>query len=295
MTMSRSTRFILLPFRIIPLGARKKFFRALFLLFYHISARHRLITLLNLLRAFPEKGTGEIGILARNVFRHMGTVAAEFFEIPAYRKGELPPGVAFTGREHYDNAMAKGKGCIIFTGHLGNWELMAASMGFVGVYGNVVYRRLDNPVLENVVLWFRTFTGHRMIPKGGATKTLISLLKDNQMVAVLIDQNVAWREGVFVDFFGRPAATTRGVAAFALETGAAVLPIVNFRLGDGTYQVVMGEEIPLIRTGNRDRDLIENTQAYTTVLEHYIRRYPDQWFWPHQRWKTKPYEAAIEK
>jgi len=291
MNMSRSTRFILLSFRVIPLGARKKFFRALFLLFYHISARHRLITLLNLLRAFPEKGAGEIGMLARNVFRHMGTVAAEFFEIPAYRKGELPPGVAFTGREHFENAMAKGKGCIFFTGHLGNWELMAASMGFIGIYGNIVYRKLDNPVLENVVLWFRTFTGHRMVPKGGASKALLSLLRGNQMVAVLMDQNVAWREGVFVDFFGRPAATTRGIAAFALETGAAVLPIVNFRLGDGTYRIVMGEEIPLIQTGNRERDILENTQAYTAVLERYIRRYPDQWFWPHQRWKTKPYEA----
>lgn len=294
MNMSRSTRFILLTFRVLPLGARKKFFRALFLLFYHFSARHRLITLLNLLRAFPEKGAGEIGTLARNVFRHMGTVAAEFFEIPTYRKDELPPGVKFEGWKHYDNAMAKGKGCIFFTGHLGNWELMAAAMGFIGIYGNIVYRKLDNPVLEDLVLWFRTFTGHRMVPKGGASKTLVSLLRENKMVAVLMDQNVAWREGVFVDFFGRPAATTRGIALFALETGAAVLPIVNFRQEDGTYRIVMGEALPLIRTGNRERDILENTQAYSAILEHYIRRYPDQWFWPHQRWKTKPYEA-IEK
>jgi KDO2-lipid IV(A) lauroyltransferase len=294
MNMSRSTRFILLTFRVLPLGARKKFFRALLLLFYHFSARHRLITLLNLLRAFPEKGAGEIGMLARNVFRHMGTVAAEFFEIPTYRKDELPPGVKFEGWKHYEKAMARGKGCIFFTGHLGNWELMAAAMGFIGIYGNIVYRKLDNPVLEDLVLWFRTFTGHRMVPKGGASKTLVSLLRENKMVAVLMDQNVAWREGVFVDFFGRPAATTRGIALIALETDAAVLPIVNFRLEDGTYRIIMGEEVPLIRTGNRERDILENTQAYSAILEHYIRRYPDQWFWPHQRWKTKPYEA-IEK
>jgi KDO2-lipid IV(A) lauroyltransferase len=294
MNMSRSTRFILLTFRVLPLGARKKFFRALLLLFYHFSARHRLITLLNLLRAFPEKGAGEIGTLARNVFRHMGTVAAEFFEIPTYRKDELPPGVKFEGWKHYEKAMARGKGCIFFTGHLGNWELMAAAMGFIGIYGNIVYRKLDNPVLEDLVLWFRTFTGHRMVPKGGASKTLVSLLRENKMVAVLMDQNVAWREGVFVDFFGRPAATTRGIALFALETDASVLPIVNFRLEDGTYRIIMGEEVPLIRTGNRERDILENTQAYSAILEHYIRRYPDQWFWPHQRWKTKPYEA-IEK
>lgn len=291
MIMTRSTRFILLTFRVLPLPARKKFFRALFLLYYRFSSRHRLITLHNLLRAFPEKGTGEISRIGRSVFRNMGTVVAEFFEIPTYRPGELPPGVIFTGREHYENALARGKGCLFFTGHLGNWELMSVAIGYVGIHTNIVYRRLDNPVLENVVLWFRSITGHRMIPKGGASESIRSLLRNNQAVAILMDQNVARREGVFVNFFGRPAATTRGVAGFALETGAAVVPAINVRQADGTYHIIMGPEIPVTRTGDRERDLVENTQAFTSYLEAFIRQYPDQWFWPHQRWKTKPYEV----
>jgi len=250
-----------------------------------------LITLHNLLRSFPEKGTGEISRIGRNVFRNIGTMAAEFFEIPTYRRGELPRGVTLTGRDHYENALARGKGCLFFTGHIGNWELLAAVLGFADIHTNIVYRRLDNPVLEDLVLWFRSFTGHQMIPKGGASKVILSLLRKNGTVAILIDQNVAWREGVFVNFFGRPAATTRGVAGLALDTGAAVIPVVNIRQADGTYHVIMGPEIPLIRTGDRERDLVENTQAFTSCLETYIRRYPDQWFWPHQRWKTKPYQV----
>lgn len=291
MTMSRATRFILVTFRVLPLPARKKFFRALFVLFYQFSPRHRLITLHNLLRAFPEKGAGEISIIARNVFRNIGTAVAEFFQIPTFRRGELPPGVALTGWENYEKALARGKGCLFFTGHMGNWELMAVSMGFVGVRASIVYRRLDNPVLEDLVLWFRSITGHRMVPKGDAARTLLSLLRKNGTAAILIDQNVAPHEGVFVNFFGRPAATTRAVASLALHTGAAVLPIVNVRLEDGTYRIVMGEEIPLTRTKDRKRDILENTRACTSFLETYIRRYPDQWFWPHQRWKTKPHQA----
>jgi len=291
MTMSRSTRFILFTFRVLPLPARKKFFRALFILFYQFSPRHRLITLHNLLRAFPEKGAGEISVIARNVFRNIGTAVAEFFEITTFRKGELPPGVQLTGRENYEQALARGKGCLFFTGHLGNWELMAVSMGFIGVHADIVYRKLDNPVLEDLVLWFRSITGHRMVPKGDAARTLLSHLRKNGTAAILIDQNASLREGVFVNFFGRPAATNRGVASLALHTGAAVLPAVNIRLADGTYRIILGQEIHLTRTGDRERDILVNTQAFTSFLESCIRRYPDQWFWPHQRWKTKPYEA----
>jgi KDO2-lipid IV(A) lauroyltransferase len=98
---------------------------------------------------------------------------------------------------------------------------------------------------------------------------------------------VAWQEGVFVDYFGRLAATTNGMALLALHTGAPAIPCALVRLENGNYKLLIGEEAELIRTEDRDADIIANTQNFTRVVEDMVRRYPDQWLWVHQRWKTK--------
>jgi KDO2-lipid IV(A) lauroyltransferase len=118
-------------------------------------------------------------------------------------------------------------------------------------------------------------------------RPIIRHLKKNGIVGLMIDQNMAWQEGVFVDFFGRPAATSNGLALLALHTGAPVIPGMTVRGGDGKYKLIIGEEVEIIRTGDRDRDVIMNTQKFTRIVEEMVRRYPDQWFWVHQRWKTK--------
>jgi KDO2-lipid IV(A) lauroyltransferase len=116
-------------------------------------------------------------------------------------------------------------------------------------------------------------------------------LKNNGVLGILIDQNVASYEGVFVDFFGRPACTTDGLALLALHTKAPVLPGYMVRLADGKYRLVIGEEVPVVQTGDRDADIAINTQNFTRIIENMIRQYPDQWLWVHQRWKTKPWQA----
>jgi KDO2-lipid IV(A) lauroyltransferase len=119
-------------------------------------------------------------------------------------------------------------------------------------------------------------------------RAMIRSLKRNEIVGILIDQNVAWYEGVFVDYFGRPACTTDGLALLALHTGAPVLPGYIVRLHDGRYRLVIGPEVEVTRTGDWDADVLVNTQRFTKVIEETVRQYPDQWFWVHQRWKTKP-------
>ena len=124
---------------------------------------------------------------------------------------------------------------------------------------------------------------------------ILRLLKQGETVGVLLDQNVSWQEGVFVNFFGELACTNAGLALLALKTGAPVIPAFNLRQADGRYRVVMGPEIPVIRTGDKDLDVEKNTELFTSVIEGYIRENPDHWFWLHQRWKTRPWQAKRMK
>ena len=281
------TRTILVLFASIPITMRRALFQAVLILFYHVSQKHRLITLHNLTRAFPDKSLAEITGIAKGVYRNLGTTLGEFFEIPSLTSQNMHHWVKFEGLEHYERARSRGKGILFYTAHFGNWELAAACFGLQNIGVHIIYRALDNPILENFVAWFRSYTGHRIVPKGGAFGKIIELLKNNEMIGVLIDQNVSWREGVFVDFFGRPASTTKRFAALSLQTGAAVVPVFIVRQPTGRYKIVINEEIETIQSTDHEGDLFHNTQAYTAVIEDIVRRYPDQYFWLHQRWKTK--------
>jgi KDO2-lipid IV(A) lauroyltransferase len=287
MKMTLTTRTILCAFGSIPFTLRKTLFRAGFILFYHLSPKHRVIVLQNLINAFPEKTEAEIGRIAKNVYLNLGTTAAEFFVIPTLTKENMSDWVTFDGLDNYERARSKGKGILFYTAHFGNWEMLAACVGLQGIIVTIIYRALDNPVLEDFVAWFRSFTGHKILPKGGAAGTITERLRHNEMIGVLIDQNVSWREGVFIDFFGRPASTTKRFADIALRTGAPVMVGFSIRQPDGRYRLVFPEDVEIIRTGDHEKDLFENTQKFTRIIEDVVRKYPDQYFWLHQRWKTK--------
>jgi KDO2-lipid IV(A) lauroyltransferase len=289
------TRIILLLFGSIPLKIRKVFFRAVFILVYHFDEKNRLITFHNLIRSFPEKTLPEITRIAKNVYLNLGTVAAEFFEIPSLTKENMSDWVKFEGLENYTKALSKRKGILFYTGHFGNWELLAACFGLLNIQANIIYRALDNPILEDFVAWFRTHTGHKVIPKGGAARKIIKLLKKNESIGILIDQNVDWQEGVFVNFFGRPASTTTGLAALALQTEAPVVPVFIVRSEDEKYKIIIYEEVEITKTDDYEADLFENTQRFTGIIEDIVRKYPDQYFWLHQRWKTKKSQVPINK
>jgi KDO2-lipid IV(A) lauroyltransferase len=131
--------------------------------------------------------------------------------------------------------------------------------------------------------------GTEIIPKQRSMRKLLSSLKTNKIIGVLLDQNVDWYEGVFVNFFGRPACTNKGLALVALKTGVPVVPIFSAKARDGRYRVMIGKEVDLIRTGDKLRDVQENTALFTNIIERHIREHPEQYFWFHKRWKTKNY------
>ena len=295
--MKRETltaRTIFAAFRAIPLSIRKALFKALAILFYHFSEKNRLIVLHNLTCAFPEKSMVELKKVARGCYRHLAIVAAEFFDILSITRDNISDWMEFEGRdrENYEKAHAKNKGIIFFTGHFGNWEFLPVACAILYQPINIVYREMDDPVIREIVDRVRRHSGTQLIPKGGAARRLIRFLSRNENVGILADQNVAWREGVFVDFFGRPASTTSGLAAIALQTGAPVLPAFTYRMKDGRYRLFVWQEVDIIRTGDYDRDILENTQRFTNIIEVMIREHPEQWFWLHQRWKTKKSQAV---
>lgn len=179
----------------------------------------------------------------------------------------------------------------MFGAHFGNWELAAIAISLFLKPVAVIYRHLDNSILDDLVLQVRSATGNSPIPKERAMRQMLRSLKRNEILGILIDQNVAWQEGVFVDFFGRPACTTNGLALLALHTEAPVVPAYIVRLANGKYRMIIQEEVQVIRTGNEDEEILINTQNFTRVIEDTVRMYPDQWLWIHQRWKTKPWQA----
>jgi KDO2-lipid IV(A) lauroyltransferase len=287
----KTTKLILFAFHCIPRIVRKSLFIILFSLFYHLSSKNRLITIHNLRHSFPEKDNKEIIKIAKGVYRHFAIVAAEFFDMPYINRETIHQWIDVEGMEHYQAAIAKGKGILSIVAHFGNWELMTIAVPIYAKPMYIVYRPLDNSVIDNMVEYVRTMQGNVLIPKGGSGKRIMELLKENQIVGILSDQNVAVKEGIFVDFFGRPACTGVGLAVMAMRSGAPVLPIFPARQKSGKYKVILKPAIEAIRTDDYEADLIVNTQRFTKIIEEVIREYPEQWFWFHQRWKTKPYES----
>ncbi|MCX5821250.1 MAG: lysophospholipid acyltransferase family protein [Deltaproteobacteria bacterium] len=275
---------------------RKLFFRFLLMLCYHAAAKHRLIALHNLRCAFPDKDMEELIRIAKGVYRNLAITAAEFFSLPSITRENLHEWVEMEGLEHFEAGMAQGKGLLTIIAHFGNWELMPVTFPLFLKFPKpsyIVYRPLDSPVLDNLVEHVRTINGHEMIRKGGSGKRIMELLKENNSIGILSDQNVAAQEGVFVDFFGRPACTGVGLAVLALRSGAPVLPMFMARQKSGKYKFILKPLVEISQTGDYEKDLLENTQHFTKVVEDIVREYPDQWFWIHQRWKTKKWQIGL--
>jgi Kdo2-lipid IVA lauroyltransferase/acyltransferase len=287
---TKTTQIFLFVSRCIPRCVRKGLFLAIFLLFYHISTKNRLITIHNLMRSFPEKQTKEILGIAKGVYRHFAIVVAEFFDMPYINKENIHKWVDVEGLENFQEGNAKGKGLLSIVAHFGNWELMTIAGPIYLKPFDIVYRPLDNAVIDNIVEYVRTMQGNALIPKGGSGKKIMELLKDNHMIGILSDQNVATREGVFVDFFGRPACTGVGLAVMAMRSGTPILPAFMARQKSGKYKFILKPTIEAVCTDDYDADLVVNTQRFTKIVEEVVREYPEQWFWFHQRWKTKKWQ-----
>lgn len=274
----------MLPRRIL------KFFSDLLgLIWYTVDKRHRNVVLENVNSAYPEKfSAAQAQRFTKIVFKNIAGILFEV--IWFYRKthDEFFKYFVFKGVRHIENAQKKGRGVIVLTCHMGNFELGAVALAKVVMAPYGVYRRLDSKPLERLLLEERQRFGTRMIPLRGASKKIDAILRNGGVVGTLLDQNVDWYKGVFVSYFGRPACTNNGLAKLALRTKSPVIPLFIMKKNE-QYIMEFLPEIPLQITGDPIKNIENNTQNYASAIESMVRRCPEQYFWVHRRWKTKPY------
>ena len=257
---------------------------------FRVDTKHQAIVLSNLQRAWKDElDENEREIIGRRNFAHLARV---MLELPCLRKltaTNVDRFATFVGVEHFQAALDKGKGLLFLTSHFGNWELMALAFSLKYRPAHVVVRPLDNLFLDRLINRLRSRGGNNLVNKKGSVRAVLRLLGQGEVVALLMDQNVDWYDGVFVPFFKDIACTSKAFTVMALRTGAPVVPVYNVRQPDGRYQVIFEPEVELVITGDKTRDVEENTALFNRIIESYVRRYPEQWFWVHQRWKTRPY------
>jgi KDO2-lipid IV(A) lauroyltransferase len=258
---------------------------------FSVVKKHRRIAIDNLTYAFGhEKQPKEIEKIARRVFINLVQVVFEIGWSLNLKESQFTEHFKIDGYHNIKNAYQKGRGVLALTAHFGNWELLTVIGAMIKFPINIVVRPLDFKPLDYFIFNLRTRFGGKIIPKERSIHEIIRSLHRGDIVVLLMDQNVDWYEGVFVDFMGHRACTNKGLALLALKTGAPVVPVFMVREKSG-FRAEFGPEIFTVKTGDRQKDIEINTQEYNRVIENFIRRYPDQWFWVHQRWKTKPYQA----
>lgn len=256
---------------------------------YFLDFEHRHVAIKNLELAFGgEKDGDEIKGIAFRTFENLGMTFVEFLRSPGLNTDKLLERVELEGRSHVEEALKRGKGIIFLLGHIGNWELLGRMAMFFGGSLMAIARPLKkNERLDRFIEDVRRSSGLEVISSKRVARQVVSALRANKMVGILIDQREKRSQGVGVEFFGKTASTTPASAFFAIKTGAAVIPVYALRVKGGRHRFVAEAPVELIKTGDKAEDIRANTQRHTEVLESIIGRYPDQWFWIHRRWERK--------
>jgi len=259
------------------------------LLWYRLDKKHRNITIENLARAYgSEKSKAEIKNLSKKVFQNIMQMPFEIGWSFSLNDQNWHKHFQFQGLSNLTSVYARGKGVFLLTAHIGNWELLPLFGKLTGCKGHMIYRPLDFKPLDLFFIWLRTRYGEHVIPKRNSVLKIVRVVKNGEMVVFVTDQSADWYDGVYVDFFGQLTCSNKGLAMMVERTGAPVVPIFIARVGT-KYYVDVGREIPMAQTGDPIKDIDVNTQRYNDRIEDFIRRYPEQWFWLHRRWKHKPW------
>ena len=243
----------------------------------------------NLELAFPQFSNDRRQEILRGCFENLGRLLGVFSHFEKESEAHWRNVIDCEGLEKLATVRAEGRPIILFTGHVGAWELTSFALSLFDQPLSFLVRRIDNPKIEQLVDRFRTSRGNRTIDKRFAAREMLQLLKQGGTLGILVDLNTLDREAVFVDFFGMKAATTFLVAKLALRANAAVVPVfAPWDKARNKFFVKVDQPLSFEKTGNEETDILRLTQMLTTVVENYVRQYPDQWLWIHRRWKTRP-------
>ena len=271
----------------LPEGAADGVGRRIGAAVYRLGIRRKVVEE-NLRLAFPERGEAWIHATARAAFQHLGREAAAILRLSKLDPGAIVDRTVPVGWDEMEGALDEGRGCILVTGHYGNWEIAAATVASRGVPIAAIVRRQGNKLVDARLDLLRRRLGVETITQREAPSRVPRLLRKNGVIGIVGDQD-ARGSGIFVPFFGRPASTHRGPALFALKLNAPVFACVARRLPESRVRYeVSGTRVPVVRTGDTEADVQALTAELAARLEAEIRKAPEQYFWFHRRWKTKP-------
>jgi len=285
------SRLVFSLVRTLPYGTAATLLDSLAALAYRLDTRHRHIARVNLCIAFPELSLQEHDRIAQKSFQSTARNLLEVSRLPLLNRGNISSYVDYDpefGLNNFEAARSEGKGILYLTGHFSAWELLPTAHALYGHPLSFITRPLDNPHLEQYLRRMREIAGNQVIAKKDSARQILKVLKACGSVGVLMDQNTGLNEGIFADFFGIPAATTTGVALFALRTDAPVLPGYLTPRRNGRYTIKFLPKVNLIRSGDMTRDVQLNTELFNGTIEQIIRQQPESWLWGHKRWKQQP-------
>ena len=246
-----------------------------------------------LARCFPGMALGERQAIYAGVCREQAVNQVELLRFAGGREAELRAKLDVAGEEHVKAALARGKGALILLAHAGNFDLMGLIAAKLFGYPLTVITKLKNRDTAVNRLWerMRDRAGMKTVPSHNAYRACVKALKKNELVGFMLDQNRPAEQAVFVEFFGKPAATTPGLAFMSAQSGAPVVPVFMHRTPEGRHQL----EVQAALEPPPDREeatILAHTARYTKIIEDEVRRHPEQWLWWHKRWKSRPAEGG---
>lgn len=254
---------------------------------YLVLKKERKTTLGNLRDAFPEKSGREIEGIAKRVFVNLCKNAVEWLNIYKLTKKNLEAWITSEGFEKIEEAYSKGNGVLILASHFGNWELSSFCFTLKGHKCTAIARRIYFDRYNNFIRKMRASKNLNVVYRDESPKKFLKVLKKNEVLGILADQDMDSVDGVFVDFFGKPAYTAKAPVTIAMASKAPLIPLFVIR-GPKKHRLVIEDPIEIEIKATKEETVKHNTQKWTRVLESYARKYPDNWVWMHKRWKTKP-------
>lgn len=260
-------------------------------LWFNVVRFRRRLLLDQLQRSFPEWDAAKVKQVGAENLKQLCTTFAEAGLLHQLQPGTVPSFYSEDGMDKFRAALASGRGVVVITAHIGNWELFAVLQALAGTKLTVVVRHIKNQSLDRMWNRVRTRFGLSVLfakRRMGAMKEMLSALRRGEALALVIDQNMPRDKGVFVEFFGRPANTMDLPALLQQRTHCIVIPAFMIRTTDSQGQV--GHKVIVLDPieASPDDDRVSLTQRYTKAVEDIVRRYPEQWLWVHRRWKVQP-------
>lgn len=288
-----AVRVLNFVFGFIPVGILLWIGRRLGVVAFAFNKKRRLIAYANLKAAFArEKQPEELRAITKRVYQNMVQTFVEVLNLTKVNRKYVDRYVEVVNMERIRNASVSGRGTILLTAHFGDWELSSLVSSVEGFPIHVLVREQKMKRLNELLNRLRESNGCKVIRKGMDVKNLIRELRDSKhIVGILADQD-AGRNGMFVDFFGRPTSSHSGTMEIAMRTDSVVLPNFIVRTGGARHKLYLEEYIDFrnIKSADPVRDAL---QAYMSLLERYVRQYPDQWLWLHKRWKSTPVRTIV--